>query len=85
MSSALPFAHVHDDDEAEVVVGADDAVDGHHHGEPDQVRVDGGLEDVKLAEEAGRDWQAEQRKQEEAQRSGDEGLAAAEAGVVFQR
>ena len=60
------FAHVHHHDEAEVVVGADDAVDGHQHGEPDQVRIHGGLEDVELAEEAGGDRQAEQRKQERA-------------------
>src|SRR5580704_19284398 len=58
------FAHVHDDDEANVVVGANDAVDGHEDGEPDEVGVYGGFEDVELAEEACGDRQAEKRKQE---------------------
>ena len=79
------IAHVHHDDEAEVVVGADDAVDGHQNREPDQVGVDGGLEDVELAEEACGDGQAEERKQEEAQGCGDDRLATAEAGVVIER
>src|SRR5271168_115175 len=79
------FAHVHEHDDAQVVVGADDAVDGHEHGEPDEMRVDGGFEDIELAEEAGGDGQAEQREKIEAEGGGDEGLALRETGVVIDR
>src|SRR5260370_41154891 len=78
------LAHVHYDDETNVVVGADDAVDGHQDGQPDEVRADSGLEDVELAEEASGDGQAEQREQEEGENGGGDGLALAEAGVIIE-
>ena len=46
------LAHVHYDDETNVVVGADNAVDGHEDGKPNEVRAHSGFEDVELAEEA---------------------------------
>src|SRR5260370_31165304 len=78
------LAHVHYDDETNVVVGPDDAVDGHQDGQPDEVRAHSGLEDVELAEEACGDGQAEQREQEEGEDGGGDGLALAEAGVIIE-
>ncbi len=49
-----------------------------------RLRVDGGFEDVELAEEAGGDGQAEEREQEERENGGDDGLAFAEAGEVVE-
>jgi len=43
---------VHDDDDAEVVEGGDGAREQTEDGEPDEAGVDGGFEDVELAEEA---------------------------------
>jgi len=63
---------------AQIVVGADDAVDGHEDGEPDEIGMNRHGEDVKLAEETSGDRQTEQREQKEAERSGDPGLALAE-------
>src|SRR4029077_20432403 len=71
------FAHIHDDDQAEEVVGADDAVDGHEDGKPDEVGVYGGFEDVELAEEACGDRQAQQGEQKEGQDGRGYGLALA--------
>ena len=49
------------------------------------MRVDGGPENVELAEESGGNVQAEEREQEEAQGCGDDRLTAAEAGLVIER
>src|SRR5208337_4093179 len=80
---AFVFAHVHHDDDTQVVVGADDAVDGHQNGQPNELGLDGRGEDVQLAEEARGDGQAEQGKQEHAQSSSNKGLARAEAREII--
>src|SRR6266851_4959088 len=60
------FAHVHGDDDFQIVVGADDAVDSHENGEPDQVGIYGGLEDIEFAKEACGDGQTQERKKKKA-------------------
>ena len=78
------LAHVHHHNHANVVVRADDAVDGHDHSQPDQMRIDGGLENIELAEEAGGYGKAEERKQEEREYGSHPGLTFAEAGEVIE-
>src|SRR5262249_31910821 len=80
--AGLWLVHIHDDDEAEVVVNADGAVNGHEDGEPNQIRMDGRSEDIEFSEEARRDWKTEQRKQENAKSGGNPGLALAESGII---
>ena len=48
------LAHIHGDDYAQVVVGADDAVERSDDREPDEARIERGIEDVEFSEEARR-------------------------------
>src|SRR5258708_37332949 len=84
-SSRARLGNIQDRDDAEVVIRADDAVDGHQDGEPDQVRIHGSFEDIELAEEPSRDGQAEEREQEESKGCRCHWLAMAEAGIVVER
>src|SRR6185437_14406808 len=70
------------DNETDIVVGADDAVNGHQNSEPNQVGIHGDFEDVELAEEAGGDGKSEQREQKEREQGSHPGLALAETGEV---
>src|SRR6266852_6778367 len=49
------LAHVHDDNDAQVIVGPDRAIDNTNDRKPDKVRLHSGAEHVKLGEESARD------------------------------
>jgi hypothetical protein len=51
-------------------------------GEPDVAGLDGGGEDVELAEEAAGEGDADEREQEEGEQRGEDGAAQGEAGEV---
>ncbi len=57
------LAHVHDDDDAQVVVGRDAAVDEADDGKPDKIRLKRGAEDVELGEEPAGGGDADQTQQ----------------------
>jgi len=57
------FAHVHHNDDPEIVVSADRAVDDTNQREPDEVRTESGAEYVELGEEAAGDRNSDQRQQ----------------------
>ncbi len=59
------LVEIHDLDDAQIVERADDAGEHADHGEPDQIGVDRGEEDVELAEEPGERRDAGQREHED--------------------
>jgi len=67
------LVHVHDDQDVQVVIRRDGAVQQTEDGQPDQVAIQGGLEDVELAEEAAGERDADQREQEDGEQGGSEG------------
>src|ERR1019366_6503459 len=73
------FVHVHHYQDPQVVVGRHGAVQQAENGQPIQMAVKGGLEDVELAEEAAGKRDADQREQEDGEQGGGEGLFAAQA------
>ncbi len=79
------FAHVHHHDHAEIVVRANRGVDRHQHRQPDQLRIDGRLEHVELAEESRRDRHSQQGKQEQSHCRGGKRLPCAQTREVVQR
>ena len=62
-------------EQAQVVEAGDAAVEQADDGEPDVAGVDGGGEDVELAEEAAGEGNADQREQEEGEQRGEHGAA----------
>src|SRR5712692_1766725 len=60
-SCGLALAHVHGDDRPQIVIDGDHAVEYGDDSKPDEVRVDGGAEEIELAQEAGRDWETSER------------------------
>ena len=60
-------------EQAEVVEAGDAAVEQADDGEPDVAAVDGGGEDVELAEEAAGEGDSDQREQEEGEQRGEDG------------
>jgi hypothetical protein len=63
--------------QAQVVEAGDAAVEQADDSEPDVASVDGGGEDVELAEEAAGEGDSDERKQEEAEESGEPGALLA--------
>ena len=74
--------HVHHHQDAQVVAGCYRAVQQSQHGQPDQVRFQGGLEDIEFAEEPAGEGNADQREQEDREHCRGERLLAAQAGEV---
>src|SRR5437660_10081116 len=79
------LVHVHHHDHAQIIISADHAVDGHQRREPQQVRIDGGFENIKLSEESGGNRQPEQRKKVDAQGRRYPRLPLRKPGVVVER
>src|SRR5580692_1569414 len=73
---------IHGDDHAEVVVRADDAVEGGDYHQPDNAGIESCLEREEFSEEATGGGQSQQRKQEQSETGGEDGLFRAQAGVV---
>ena len=69
-------------DEAEVVEAGDAAVGESDDSDPDVAGVDGGGEDVELAEETAGEGDADEREQEEGKQCGEDRAAQGEAGKV---
>src|SRR5580704_16682263 len=63
------LAHVHHHDDAQVVVGADRAVDLSDEGQPNQIRLYRGTEDIELGEKSAGHGDADQREQENGESS----------------
>src|SRR5438270_6125025 len=61
------FTHVHDYDDAEVIVGSDGAVENTDQGEPDQVGSQGGTEYVEFGEKTAGHGNADEGQQEDRQ------------------
>ncbi len=79
---------IHGDDDAQIIVSADHAVDRRDDHQPDDgwaergVRIECGLKREEFAEETAGRGQAQQRKQEQRETNREHRLPRAEAGVV---
>ena len=79
------FAHVHVNDDAQVVVGSDAAVEHADDGEPDQIGFYRRVKDVEFGEEAAGHRNADEREQEDRESGRQQRGSVAEAVVVVKR
>src|ERR1700677_691865 len=79
------LAHIHHDNDAQVVIGAQRAVQNHDYCQDNQIRIERGGQYVKLCKEAAGDRNADQRHQEECQRCRQNRRLPAETSVVLKR
>ena len=79
---ALGLLHVHEDDDAEIVVDRDHGVDNTDDNEGNLAGLDGGAEDVKLGHKARGRRYACQREHEDCHGQGGQGFSKAQPLIV---
>src|SRR5579862_620571 len=74
---------IHRDDHAQIIIGADHAVDRRNHHQPHNPRIERGLKREEFSEESARRRKAQQRQQEERKTRREHRLLRAEPAIVL--